>query len=130
MKAVSNEEMETRRGPEKWFTGEVWLESVSVPKPGAGFFQVFFAPGARTNWHTHPEGQFLYIVTGTCRAGREGDPTIEVHAGDMVYFEPGERHWHGAAPDTYMAHIAITPALVTEGGTEWLEPVTDEDYLA
>jgi quercetin dioxygenase-like cupin family protein len=120
--------METRRGPGDWFTGDVWLESTNVPKPGAGLFRVLFEPGARTNWHTHPEGQFLFVVTGSGRAGTEGGPVVEISAGDLVFFAPGERHWHGAGPDTYMAHIAITPAISTEGGTDWLEPVTDEEY--
>ena len=120
--------METRRGPEDWFTGDVWLETTSVPKPGAGLFRVLFEPGARTNWHTHPEGQFLFVVTGAGRAGTEGGPVEEIEAGDVVFFAPSERHWHGAGPDTFMVHIAITPAISTDGGTDWLEPVADEDY--
>jgi quercetin dioxygenase-like cupin family protein len=128
MQVVPSKDMETRRGPEDWFTGDVWLESTSVPQPGAGFFRVFFEPGARTNWHTHPEGQFLFVVTGAGRAGTEGGSFVEISAGDLVFFAPDERHWHGAGPDTYMVHIAITPAISTEGGTDWLEPVTDEEY--
>jgi quercetin dioxygenase-like cupin family protein len=128
MQVVSSRDMETRRGPEDWFTGGVWLESTNVPRPGAGMFRVFFESGARTNWHTHPEGQFLFVVTGSGRAGTEGGSVVEISAGDLVFFAPGERHWHGAGPDTYMVHIAITPAISTEGGTDWLEPVTDEEY--
>jgi quercetin dioxygenase-like cupin family protein len=129
LQVVSSKDMETRRGPEDWFTGDVWLETASVPKPGAGLFRVLFEPGARTNWHTHPEGQFLFVVTGAGRAGTEGGPVEEIEAGDVVFFAPGERHWHGAGPDTFMVHIAITPAISTDGGTDWLEPVTDGDYL-
>ena len=128
MQVVSSKDMETRRGPEDWFTGDVWLETASVPKPGAGLFRVLFEPGARTNWHTHPEGQFLFVVTGAGRAGTEGGPVEEIEAGDVVFFAPGERHWHGAGPDTFMVHIAITPAISTDGGTDWLEPVADEEY--
>jgi quercetin dioxygenase-like cupin family protein len=128
MQVVSSRDMETRRGPEDWFTGNVWLESTNVPKPGAGLFRVLFEPGARTNWHTHPEGQFLYVVTGAGRAGTEGGPVVEIEAGDVVFFAPGEKHWHGAGPDAFMVHIAITPALITDGGTDWLEPVADEEY--
>jgi quercetin dioxygenase-like cupin family protein len=128
VKVVSAQGMEGRKGPEDWFTGNVWLESASVPRPGAGLFRVLFEPEARTNWHTHPEGQFLFVVTGAGRAGSEGEPVLEIEAGDVVYFAPGERHWHGAAPGTFMVHIAITPAISTEGGTDWLEPVTDEEY--
>jgi quercetin dioxygenase-like cupin family protein len=72
--------------------------------------------------------QFLFVVTGSGRAGSEGGPVVELSAGDVVFFAPGERHWHGAGPETFMIHIAITPAIGTEGGTDWLEPVTDEEY--
>ena len=128
MQVVSSRDMETRRGPGDWFTGDVWMQAASVPQPGAGLFRVLFEPGARTNWHTHPEGQFLFVVTGSGRAGSEGGPVVELSAGDVVFFAPGERHWHGAGPETFMIHIAITPAIGTEGGTDWLEPVTDEEY--
>jgi quercetin dioxygenase-like cupin family protein len=128
MQVVSSRDMETRRGPGDWFTGDVWMQAASVPQPGAGIFRVLFEPGARTNWHTHPEGQFLFVVTGSGRARSEGGPVVELSAGDVVFFAPGERHWHGAGPETFMIHIAITPAIGTEGGTDWLEPVEDEDY--
>ncbi len=128
MKVISLKDMETRQGPEDWFTGAVWMDAAAVEAPGAGIFRVLFEPGARTNWHTHPEGQFLYVVTGAGRAGREGGPVVEIRAGDVVYFAPDEKHWHGAGPETYMVHIAITPAISTEGGTDWMEPVTDEEY--
>ena len=128
MQVVSTRDMETRRGPGNWFIGDVWMETTSIPEPGAGLFRVLFEPGARTNWHTHPEGQFLYVVTGAGRAGTEGGSVMEIQAGDVVFFAPGEKHWHGAGPDTFMIHIAITPAISTEGGTDWLEPVADKDY--
>jgi quercetin dioxygenase-like cupin family protein len=128
MQVVSSRDMETRRGPGDWFTGDVWLETTSIPRPGAGLFRVLFEPGARTNWHTHPEGQFLYVVTGAGRAGTEGGAVVEIEAGDIVFFAPGEKHWHGAGPETFMVHIAITPALSTDGGTDWMEPVADEEY--
>ena len=128
MKVISSGEMENRRGPEDRFTGEVWMESASVPRPGAGFFRVSFGPEARTNWHTHPEGQVLYIITGNGRVGREDGAVVEVRPGDVVHFAPGEKHWHGAAPGNSMVHFAVSPAVGTDGGTEWLEPVTDEQY--
>jgi quercetin dioxygenase-like cupin family protein len=128
MHVVSSKDAETRRGPEDWFTGDVWLEAADVPKPGARLARVFFQPGARTNWHTHPEGQFLFVVTGFGRAGTEGGSVVEIRAGDVVFFAPDEKHWHGAGPETYMVHIAIAPALTTDGGTDWLEPVADEEY--
>lgn len=129
MRVVTAKDMQARRGPEERFTGTVWMDaSPAGTPPDASFFRVFFEPGARTNWHTHPEGQFLYIVTGACRAGKEGEQPIEVEAGSLVFFAPGEKHWHGATPDTYMVHMAISPALETDGGTDWLQPVTEEEY--
>jgi quercetin dioxygenase-like cupin family protein len=128
MKVVSAENMETRRGPEDWFTGTVWMDAAPASPPGARVFRVFFEPGARTNWHTHPEGQILYVVTGTGRAQTEDEEAVEIGAGDGVYFAPGEKHWHGAGPDTFMVHVAVNPATESDGGTDWMEPVTDEEY--
>ena len=130
MKVVSSRDAETRRAPEEWFTGTVWMEATQIPPPGAGLFRVLFEPGARTNWHTHPEGQILYVLTGVGRVQKEGEGALEIQPGDIVYIAPGEKHWHGAAPDTFMVHIAISPALETDGATEWLGPVTDEEYDA
>ena len=129
MKVISSNNVETRRSPEEWFTGTVWMDVASVPRPGAGIFRVLFEPGARTNWHTHPEGQILYVITGTGRIQKEGEGVLEIQAGDTVYIAPDEKHWHGAASDTFMVHMAINPALETDGTTDWLEPVTDEEYL-
>ncbi len=128
MRVVSAENMQTRRGPEEWFTGNVWMDAAPASPPGAGVFRVLFEPGARTNWHTHPEGQVLYVVTGTGRAQKESEPVVEIGTGDVVYFSPGEKHWHGAGPDTFMVHVAINPATETDGGTDWMEPVTDDEY--
>ena len=129
MRIVEPDSMQTRRGPTDWFTGAVWMDrSPAGPSPDASVFRVFFEPGARTNWHTHPEGQVLFIVTGTCRVAREGEPPTDVEAGGVVYFAPDEKHWHGAHPDSYMVHAAVNPAASSDGGTDWLEPVTDEQY--
>ncbi len=130
MKVVSTKDANTRRGPEEWFTGAVWMDAAPAgPPPDAGVFRVLFEPGARTNWHTHPEGQILHVVTGEGRAQREGEPVVEIGPGDIVYFAPGEKHWHGAGPETFMVHVAINPANTTGGGgTDWMEPVTDEEY--
>ena len=89
---------------------------------------MLFKPGARTNWHTHPEGQILHVITGEGRAQREGEPAVEIGPGDIVYFAPSEKHWHGAGPETFMVHVAINPATNSGGGTDWLEPVTEEEY--
>jgi quercetin dioxygenase-like cupin family protein len=130
MRVVSFEDVEARRGPGEWFTGTVWMEPspANGETPDAGIFRVTFEPGARTNWHTHPEGQILHVVTGAGRAQREGGDVTEIRTGDVVYFAPGERHWHGAAPGSAMVHVAINPAASSVGGTEWMEPVTDEEY--
>ena len=129
MKLVSTRDMETRRAPEEWFTGTVWLGGTPAGSPpGAGIFRVFFEPGTRTNWHTHPEGQILYVVTGEGLVQREGEPIVEISPGDVVYFAPDEKHWHGAGPETFMVHVAVNPAATSGGGTEWMEPVTDEEY--
>ncbi len=129
MKLVSTRDVETRRAPEEWFTGTGWMSGTPAGSPpDAGIFRVFFEPGTRTNWHTHPEGQILYVVTGEGRAQREGDPVVEIGPGDVVYFAPGEKHWHGAGPRSYMVHAAVSPAADSTGGTDWLEPVTDDQY--
>ena len=88
---------------------------------------VTFEPGARTNWHTHPLGQTLHVVTGAGRAQVWGGPIQEIKAGDTVWIPPGEKHWHGAAPTTRMAHVAIHEALDGKH-IDWLEKVTDEQY--
>ena len=117
-------------GPAEWFTGTVRIDPLfQSPDParvqGAS---VTFEPGARTAWHTHPLGQTL-IVTGGCgRAQRWGGPMEEIRPGDIISFAPGEKHWHGAAPSTAMTHIAIHERL-GDRTVDWLEPVSDEQYL-
>jgi quercetin dioxygenase-like cupin family protein len=118
--------MQTRPGPEDWFTGSVWMDHAQTE--GGGYFRVLFEPGARTHWHTHPEGQYLHILTGQGRIGTEDGAVEDVKAGDTIFFAPDEKHWHGASPDTFMVHLAISPAINTGGGTDWREPVTDEQY--
>ncbi len=123
--------MPTRKGPAEWFTGNVWLDQIAdAPEParikGA---RVTFEPGARTNWHTHPLGQTLYVLAGVGRFQTEGEQVIELRAGDSVWIPPGEKHWHGGAPETSMTHIALQEAL--DGSVAgWLEPVSEEDYNA
>ena len=129
MKIVTLKDMKTARGPEEWFTGAVWRDAAPMGgSPDVAVNRVLFEPGARTHWHAHPEGQVLFIVTGCCLAAKEGEPPVEIEAGGVVFFAPGEKHWHGATPDTYMVHMAINIANATDGGTEWLEPVTHEEY--
>jgi quercetin dioxygenase-like cupin family protein len=117
------------KGPADWFTGSVRLDPMfASPAPArAAGNAVTFEPGARTAWHTHPLGQTLIITAGCGRAQRAGGLVETIRPGDVVWFAPGEKHWHGAAPETAMTHIAIQEAL--EGKTvEWLEQVSDQDY--
>ena len=119
----------SRKGSADWFTGSVRIDSLlDAPDPArvAGA-HVTFEPGARTAWHTHPLGQTLIITSGVGRAQRWGGAVEEVRPGDVVWFPPGEKHWHGAAPTTAMTHLAIQEKL---DGTavEWLEHVTEQQY--
>ncbi|MDP9731453.1 UNVERIFIED_ORG: quercetin dioxygenase-like cupin family protein [Rhizobium sp. SORGH_AS260] len=117
------------KGPAAWFTGTVRIDPLFNPfdaerVQGA---QVTFEPGARTAWHTHPLGQTLIVVSGLGRAQRDGGPVEEIRPGDIVWFAPGERHWHGAAPDVAMTHIALQE--VKDGKVvDWLEQVSDDEY--
>ena len=123
------ESQQTRKGSAEWFTGSVRIQPLfEAPKPGrVQGASVTFAPGARTAWHTHPLGQTLIVTSGLGWAQREGRPIEEIRPGDVVWFEPNEKHWHGATPTKAMTHIAIQEAL---GGkvVEWLKHVTDEEY--
>lgn len=119
------------KGPGDWFTGSVRIDPLFNPHDaertqGA---QVTFEPGARTAWHTHPLGQTLVVTSGVGRVQRWGGPIDDIRPGDVVWFAPGEKHWHGAAPGTAMTHIAIQEVL--DGKVvDWLEHVTDEQYGA
>ena len=117
------------KGPEDWFTGTVRLDPLfTAPQPArvAGA-AVTFEPGARTAWHTHPLGQTLIVTAGAGRAQRDGGLIEEIRPGDVVWFAPGEKHWHGASPTTAMTHIAIQEALDGKA-VNWMEKVTDEQY--
>ncbi|GLS17984.1 cupin [Labrys miyagiensis] len=131
MKITRNGSQPSAKGPVDYFTGTVRLDmpfKASEPARVGGAI-VTFEPGARTAWHTHPLGQTLIVTAGCGRTQREGGPVQEIRAGDIVWFEPGERHWHGAAPTTAMTHIAIAEAL--DGKVvDWLEKVSEEDYQA
>src|ERR1051325_8287312 len=119
------------KGPADWFTGSVRIDPLfDAPTPArAAGASVTFDPGARTAWHTHPLGQTLIVTAGLGRAQRWGGRVEEIRAGDVVWFAPGEKHWHGAAPGAAMTHIAVQEQL--DGKVvEWLEHVTDEQYAA
>jgi quercetin dioxygenase-like cupin family protein len=117
------------KGPGDWFTGTVRIDPLfqaHAPARAAGN-AVTFEPGARTAWHTHPFGQVLIVTAGYGLVQREGWPVEEIRPGDVVWFEPHEKHWHGASPTTAMTHIAIQEALDGKA-VDWLEKVTDEQY--
>lgn len=119
----------SNQGPADWFTGTVRIDPLLQPQPPArtAAASVTFEPGARTAWHTHPLGQTLIVLSGGGRAQRWGGPIEEIRPGDVVWFPPGEKHWHGAAPTTAMTHIAIQESL--DGKVvEWLEHVSDQHY--
>jgi quercetin dioxygenase-like cupin family protein len=116
------------KGPEEYFTGTVRIDA---PFSGSGNLSgatVTFEPGARTAWHTHPLGQTLLVTAGFGRAQREGGPVEDIRPGDIIWFAPDEKHWHGASPDCAMSHIAIAEK---ENGSPvtWMEKVSDDDYL-
>ena len=117
------------KGPEDWFTGAVRIDPLFQANESARAAgnTVTFEPGARTAWHTHPLGQTLIVTTGFGRVQREGGPIEDIRPGDVVWFAPGEKHWHGASPTTAMTHIAIQE---NQNGkmVDWMEKVTDEQY--
>jgi quercetin dioxygenase-like cupin family protein len=117
------------KGPSEWFTGQVRIDPLfQAPAPArAQGASVTFEPGARTAWHTHPLGQTLIVTFGLGWIQRWGGSIEEIRPGDVVWFPPGEKHWHGAAPSNAMTHIAIQEAL--DGSVvEWMEHVSDEQY--
>jgi quercetin dioxygenase-like cupin family protein len=119
------------KGPAEWFTGAVRVDPLNSPSAPARVISVSvtFEPGARTAWHSHPLGQTLIVTAGFGRVQHWGGPIEEIRPGDVVWFPPGEKHWHGASPTTAMTHIAIQEHL--DGKTaDWMEKVSDEQYNA
>jgi quercetin dioxygenase-like cupin family protein len=118
-------------GKPEQFTGSVWNEIVAIGEPPSNLHvaKVTFGPASRTAWHIHPLGQILLVVSGVGRVQKAGEPVIALHPGDSVSIAPGERHWHGAAPDRMFVHLAMQGATVDGQQAIWLEPVTDEEYL-
>jgi quercetin dioxygenase-like cupin family protein len=117
------------KGPADWFTGTVRIDPLlQAPDPArVAAAMVTFEPGARTAWHTHPLGQTLIVTAGYGRAQRKDGPIEEIRPGDVVWFAPNEKHWHGAAPTTAMTHIAIQERLDGKA-VDWMEHVTEEQY--
>ncbi len=131
MEIKRNGSQPSNRGPSDWFTGTVRIDQpFQAPDPArVGGAVVTFEPGARTAWHTHPLGQTLIVTAGRGWAQREGGSIEEIQPGDVIWFSPGEKHWHGATPTTAMTHIAIAEKLDGKA-VEWLDHVSDDQYRA
>ncbi|MGN6377797.1 MAG: (R)-mandelonitrile lyase [Gaiellales bacterium] len=122
--------LDTALGPSDWFTGTVYIDTIAGPSGESriGAASVHFTPGARTAWHTHPHGQTIWVTEGIGVCQRTGGQVEVIRPGDRVYFEPGENHWHGAAPTRFMTHTAIQLADESGSPVSWGEHVTDEEY--
>jgi quercetin dioxygenase-like cupin family protein len=129
---ITRNSIETAPGPADWFTGNVYIDAVAEP---SGPYRVqassvHFTPGARTAWHTHPNGQTIFVTEGMGLCQRRGEPIEVIKPGDRVFFEPEEEHWHGAVSNRFMTHIAIVDVDEEGNAATWGDHVTDEEYLA
>jgi quercetin dioxygenase-like cupin family protein len=129
---ITRESTDTVPGAADWFTGAVYIDTVATPsgRSRLSASSVHFTPGARTAWHTHPNGQTIHVTEGIGRAQRRGGPVEVIRPGDRVFFEPGEDHWHGAAPNRFMTHLAMLDVDEEGGSAAWGDHVTDEEYGA
>ena len=129
---ITRNSLDTTPGPADWFTGTVHIDPVAAPSEGSRLSasSVHFAPGARTAWHTHPNGQTIWVTEGVGYAQRRGGPVEVIRPGDRVFFESGEVHWHGAAATRFMTHLALLEVGEDGSPAEWGEHVTDEEYAA
>ncbi|MDQ1534940.1 MAG: hypothetical protein QOF28_2701 [Actinomycetota bacterium] len=127
---ITRNSLQTNPGPSDWFTGAVYIDTVAVPSHGSRLAaaSVHFIPGARTAWHTHPHGQTIWVTEGVGLCRRRGGPIELIRPGDRVFFEPGEEHWHGAAPTRLMTHIAMQQADDQGSVVTWGDHVSDEEY--
>ena len=122
----------TAAGPSDWFTGAVYIDAVAAPSDASRLSasSVHFTPGARTAWHTHPNGQTIFVLEGVGLCERRGRPIEVIRPGDRVFFEPEEEHWHGAAPTRFMTHLAMLEVDAEGNVATWGEHVTGEEYAA
>ena len=129
---ITPNSIETMAGPSEWFTGTVHVDAVAVPSDRSRLqaSSVHFTPSARTAWHTHPNGQTIYVTEGIGLCQRRGEPVEVIRPGDRVFFEPGEDHWHGAAPNRFMIHLAMLDVDDEGNNATWGDHVTDEEYAA
>jgi quercetin dioxygenase-like cupin family protein len=129
---ITRSGIDTVKGPGDWFTGDVYIDAVAAPRAPARAQAnlVHFTPGARTAWHTHPLGQTIYVTEGVGLCQRRGGPIEVIRPGDRVFFEPGEDHWHGAAPNRFMVHLALNEVDDDHPAAHWGDHVTDDEYAA
>ncbi len=129
---ITRSSLATTKGPAEWFTGDVHIDTAAEPAEPyrIAAASVHFAPGARTAWHTHPVGQTIFVLEGVGRCQHRGGSVEEIRAGDRVFFEPGEDHWHGAAPDRFMTHLAMQQVDDQGSVVTWGGHVSDGDYNA
>jgi quercetin dioxygenase-like cupin family protein len=129
---ITRNTIETVRGPSDWFTGAVYLDAVATPSDASRISasNVYFTPGARTAWHTHPNGQTIWVTEGVGFCQRRGGPIEVIRPGDRVFFEPGEEHWHGAAASRFMAHVAMVHVDEEGNAAVWGDHVSDDEYAA
>jgi quercetin dioxygenase-like cupin family protein len=129
---VTKNSVKTNPGPGEWFTGTVFVDPVAVPSGTSrvSASSVHFTPGARTAWHTHPNGQTIFVTEGIGLAQRRGGPIEVIRPGDRVFFEPGEHHWHGAAPNRFMTHLAMLDVDEQGNNAVWGDHVSDAEYEA
>ncbi len=129
---ITRNSLDTNPGPSDWFTGQVFIDTVAVPAPPSrtAAALVHFTPGARTAWHTHPFGQTIFVIEGVGVCQRRGGPIEIIRPGDRVLFEPGEDHWHGAAANRFMIHLAIHESDESGSSVTWGDHVSDEEYSA
>jgi quercetin dioxygenase-like cupin family protein len=129
---ITRNTVETMAGSSEWFTDTVYVDAVAAPS-GPSHLQagsVHFAPGARTAWHTHPNGQTIYVTEGVGLTQRRSGPIEVIRPGDRVFFEPGEDHWHGATPDRFMTHLAMQEVDDQGSPVTWGEHLNDKEYGA
>ena len=127
---ITKNTIETTAGPSEWFTGAVYVDTVATPSEPSrlGAASVRFTPGACTAWHTHPNGQTIFVTEGLGLCQRRGGEIEVIRPGDRVFFEPGEDHWHGAAPNRFMTHLAMLEVDDAGNSAAWGAHVTDEEY--
>jgi quercetin dioxygenase-like cupin family protein len=129
---ITKNSIQTVKGSREWFTGAVYVDAVAAPSGASrlSVSNVHFTPGARTAWHTHPNGQTIFVTEGVGLAQHRGGPIEMIRPGDRVFFEPGEHHWHGAAPTRFMAHLAMLDVDDRGNNATWGDHVTDAEYAA